>query len=71
MVLLVQAVKKLGKFEIIQKVGQGAMGVVYKADDPMIELLLGHCLGKMPVLRPLSVIAPPQILAQARNLPQQ
>jgi len=29
-------VKKLGKFEIIAKVGQGAMGVVYKARDPFI-----------------------------------
>jgi eukaryotic-like serine/threonine-protein kinase len=32
--------KKLGKFEIIQKVGQGAMGVVYKAHDPMIDRIV-------------------------------
>ena len=32
--------KKLGKFEIIQKVGQGAMGVVYKARDPMIDRIV-------------------------------
>lgn len=30
-------VKKLGKFEIIAKIGQGAMGVVYKARDPLIN----------------------------------
>jgi serine/threonine protein kinase len=29
--------KKLGKFEIIGKVGQGAMGIVYKARDPFID----------------------------------
>jgi serine/threonine protein kinase len=29
--------KKLGKFEIICKIGQGAMGVVYKARDPFID----------------------------------
>jgi serine/threonine protein kinase len=30
-------VKKLGKFEIICKIGQGAMGVVYKARDPFLN----------------------------------
>jgi serine/threonine protein kinase len=32
--------KKLGKFEIISKVGQGAMGVVYKARDPFIDRIV-------------------------------
>jgi serine/threonine protein kinase len=33
-------VNKLGKFEIIAKVGQGAMGVVYKAHDPFIDRIV-------------------------------
>src|SRR6266436_4875410 len=32
--------KKLGKFEIMEKVGQGAMGVVYKARDPFIDRIV-------------------------------
>jgi serine/threonine protein kinase len=31
---------KLGKFEIIAKIGQGAMGVVYKARDPFIDRIV-------------------------------
>ena len=31
---------KLGKFEIIRKVGQCARGVVYKARDPMIDRIV-------------------------------
>jgi serine/threonine protein kinase len=33
-------VNKLGKFEIITKIGQGAMGVVYKAHDPFIDRIV-------------------------------
>jgi serine/threonine protein kinase len=33
--------RKIGKYEVIERVGQGAMGVVYKARDPLMRRLVG------------------------------
>jgi serine/threonine protein kinase len=32
--------RKIGKYEVIERVGQGAMGVVYKARDPLMRRLV-------------------------------
>jgi len=32
--------QKLGRFELVAEIGRGAMGIVYKAKDPMLERIV-------------------------------
>jgi len=33
--------RKIGRYEVIERVGQGAMGIVYKAHDPLMRRIVG------------------------------
>jgi serine/threonine protein kinase len=55
--------KRIGKYEIIKKIGHGGLAVVYKARDPGLEQLVG-CghpgLGDItPAILSLSAGVPP------------
>jgi len=40
-------IKKIGRYQIVEELGKGAMGVVYKAHDPMIDRILAIKLIKL------------------------
>ena len=46
--------KKFGRYEILGEIGQGAMGKVYKARDPLVDRVVAVKAIKADVNRPTS-----------------
>ncbi|MCL5060580.1 MAG: hypothetical protein M1449_08815 [Candidatus Thermoplasmatota archaeon] len=63
----VRAPMKIGRYEILDEIGQGAMGTVYRARDPLIERTVAIKTVSIEQLRQEGADAESRFLREAQS----